>query len=323
MLNLSIYVGAFFTVFFLVTGAYQVLYATRLSVLQRLNRVNTETVPSVTERPPGVRGFRVELLRLMGVLGRAVPWRTNLQETQANLLKARVFMKAEEFLGVNLVVGLVVFLVIFVASGSPLVAAVGGLLGLKFPGLLVDMKKKKISDAITGQLPEALTIITNGLRAGFSFPQALSVVCREMDPPLENEFSRVLSENRMGKPMAESLSDLSERTDNDDLRLMITALLINRQVGGNLAEVLDNISHTIRERVRIKGEIQTLTAEGRISAVILSLLPLSVAGIILVINPGYVATLVQDPLGIIMLVLAAMLQVIGVFVIRSMVNVEV
>jgi len=321
MLSLFIFTGVFLTVFLLVLAVHQRFFASRVMVLQRLDNATTEVVTG--REQASSPGMRVGLLRLMGHLGRAVPGMKNLKDTQANLIKARFFMKAEEFVGLTIVVGIFICLAIFLMTGSLLVGVIAGVLGLKLPGLLVDTRKKKISDAITRELPEALSIVTNGLRAGFSFPQALSVVCREMDGPLADEFSRVLRENQLGKPMGEALGDLQERTDNDDLNLMVSALLINRQVGGNLAEVLDNISHTIRERVRIKGEIQTLTAEGRISAVILSLLPVAVAGMIMVINPGYVSTLVQEPLGIIMIVLAIILQIIGIFVIRSMINLEV
>jgi tight adherence protein B len=111
--------------------------------------------------------------------------------------------------------------------------------------------------------------------------------------------------------------------ENDDLELLVTALLIQRQVGGNLAEVLDGISHTIRERVRIKGEIRTLTAEGRLSGIVLSLLPLVVAGLLTLLNPGYILSLVNEPLGIMMIAAAVILQIIGIFFIRKIVDIDV
>ncbi len=314
--------AVFATAAFLVIGVYQVLLSSRHAVLQRLHAVTTEA-EGQPGSSAGKAGLKEDLLRLMGLLGRVVPRRSNLQQIQENLNKAQVLMRAEEYVGVTAVTGLGLFLLITLISGSFLVGLLGGILGLKLPGLLVEQKKNKRSELITNQLPEALNIISNGLRAGFSFPQSMSTVSREMEPPLAEEFDRVLRENRVGKPMDESLKDLLKRSDNDDLNLMVTALLIQRQVGGNLAEVLDNISHTIRERVRIKGEIKTLTAEGRISAVILALLPLVVAGVIAVINPTYVGTLLQEPLGLVLIVLAVLLQVTGVFIIRKIVDVQV
>lgn len=322
MSNLFILLGAFLTVVFLVVGVYQLLYGARATVLQRLNAVTSEGAPALEGGKAGVPLSRGELRKLVGLLGRMLPLGLDRQKIQSQLLKARFFMKAEEYIGAVALCGVFVFVVVYLFSGSPLLGVAAGLLGLKIPGVLIDSRKRKISEAITTQLPEALTIVTNGLRAGFSFPQAMSVVCKEMEGPLPEEFNRVLRENRLGKPMDEALLALSERTDNDDLHLMITALLIQKQVGGNLAEVLDNISHTIRERVRIKGEISTLTAEGRLSALILSLLPLAVAGMILVLNPEYVMSLFTETVGIVLVVLAVIMQVIGIFIIRRIVNVE-
>ena len=173
------------------------------------------------------------------------------------------------------------------------------------------------------QLPEALSIMSNGLRAGYSFPQAMEVVSREMEPPIAQEFGRVIMENRLGKPMEEALLDLSTRTDNEDIDLAVTAMLIQRQVGGNLAEILDKIEHTIRERVRIKGQIRVMTAQQRFSAMIVLLLPPGMFAIIYVMNPDYILTLVREPIGYLLLGAALLLQIIGVFIISRIVNIEV
>ena len=317
-----ILVGSFLTVTIMIVVIYQSVYGSRMAVLQRLNRATVEVSFSPEEAVE--RGnLRGGLLRWMGILGSMVPWKPDLKNIQKNLIRARFYLKSEEFIGLTVITGVAVFLFLVLVSGSFLLGAAAGLLGLKLPGILVEARKKKISETITEDLPEALSIITSGLRAGFSFPQAVSVVCKEMEGPLVEEWERVLRENRLGKPMDEALGDLSERTDNDELDLMITSLLIQKQVGGNLAEVLDNISFTIRERVRMKGEIKTLTAEGRASALILSLLPVVVAGMIFIINPGYVATLLQEPLGIAMIVLALIMQIVGIMIICKIVNVEV
>ncbi|HHX77511.1 MAG TPA: secretion system protein, partial [Firmicutes bacterium] len=166
-------------------------------------------------------------------------------------------------------------------------------------------------------------IIANGLRAGYSFPQAMDVVAREMEPPIAEEFNRVIRDNRLGKTMEEALKELTERNDNEDLDMIVTALLIQRQVGGNLAEILDKIENTIRERVRIKGEIKTLTAQQRMSAAIIVLLPFAVTGIIYLMNPDYIMTLFRQPLGLIMVAVALVFQSLGIFMIRKIVNIDV
>jgi tight adherence protein B len=133
----------------------------------------------------------------------------------------------------------------------------------------------------------------------------------------------VIWENRMGKTLEEVLHNLGERVGSEDLNLVITALLIQKQVGGNLAEILDNISHTIRERIKIKNEIKTLTAQGRLSAVIIMMLPLGVVCFLLMVNPEYMLGLVRETLGLIMLGLALILQFMGILIIRKIVNIEV
>ena len=322
MLNISLSVAAFLSIFLIVVGLYQVFLSPRTAVLNRLDKT-VAVSGGPTEQSVRGQGLREGLLRVLGMLGRIVPLRGRLKEIQSNLIKAQIFMRAEEFVGLTLVIGVALYLLFYLLSNSVLLGIAGGIIGLFVPGVLVNRKKKKRSLAMTEQLPEALNIISSGLRAGFSFPQAVSIVVREMQPPLATELSKVLRENRIGKPMDQALNDFLERVENDDLELLITALLIQRQVGGNLAEVLDGISHTIRERVRIKGDIRSLTAEGRLSGIILSLLPIVVAGFIFLMQPDYIFTLIEEPLGIFLIVTAVFLQVIGMLIIRKIVDIDV
>jgi tight adherence protein B len=322
MLDTILIIGAALSVFLIVVGLYQVFFNPRLAVVNRLGKATAE-IGGPAGQGVSKRSLREDLLWVLGKLGRIAPRRVRLEEIQANLIKAHIFMRAEEFLGLTLVVGAAAYLIIYLMTKSAIIGFLAGLISIFLPGLIVNSKKKKRSMAMTNQLPEALNIISSGLRAGFSFPQAVSIVVREMEPPLAYEFSRVLRENRIGKPMDEALNDLLERVENDDLELLITALLIQRQVGGNLAEVLDGISHTIRERVRIKGEIRTLTAEGRMSGIILSILPLAAAGGFFLLNPDYIAILFREAIGIALVVAAVILQIIGIFIIRKIVNIDI
>jgi tight adherence protein B len=181
-----------------------------------------------------------------------------------------MFMRAEEFIGLTLVIGSSVFTVIFLMSNSMLLRPLGGAVSLSLPGMIINSKRKSArrNDRSAARGPEYYIQRPAGR---FQFSPGCFDCCQGDGRPLITEFSRLLRENRLGKPMDDALNDLLERIENDDLEMLVTALLIQRQVGGNLAEVLDSISHTIRERVRIKGEIRALTAEGRLSALILSL----------------------------------------------------
>lgn len=313
---------AFLSVLLLVIGLYQLFFASRHTVLERLRAHTTDVLPQQEETARG-KGLQKEILAFLGMLGSMLPRRAGMQDLQKKLVQAHFLMRAEEFIGFKIICTVLLFALVYILSGSALLAVPFLLIGYKIPDLLVDTKKKKRMNALTEQLPEALGIISSGLRAGFSFPQAMSVVSKEMNPPIRDEFSRVIWENRMGKPLEEALHNLGERTDSDDLDLFITAIIIQKQVGGNLAEILDNISHTIRERVRIKGEIKTLTAQGKLSAAIIIMLPIFVASFLIFLNPEYMLPLIQTSIGLVMLILALILQVTGIFIIRKIVSIEV
>lgn len=323
MLHYVVLAGSFFTVTCLFIGLYNLVFASRLAVLNRLETHTMDPDDMIEAEEVRSRGFSGELLHFMGVLGKMFPRRSYVDIIQKKLTQARVFMRAEEFIGLTIVSAVLLFIILYLLTGAVLLALVGLILGYKIPGIMIDMKKNKRMNALNQQLPEALSIVSSGLRAGFSFPQAMSVVSKEMPPPISEEFYRVIRENRLGKSMDEVLTNFSERTDNEDIDMFVTALLIQRQVGGNLAEVLDNISHTIRERIRIKGEIKTLTAQGRMSAVIVCLLPIVVAGFVFILNPEYMLTLIEEPIGVIMICFAVMLQLIGILLIRKIIDIEI
>ena len=177
-------------------------------------------------------------------------------------------------------------------------------------------KIRKRSTFFNEQLGDALEMMSGTLRAGFSLPQSLETVAQEMPDPIAKEFGKVVKELSVGMPLENALYNLLDRIYTDDLELLVTAILIQRDIGGNLAEILDNISNTIRQRINLKGEVKTLTAQGRISGLIISILPLAFTLIILLINPSYILTLFIDPIGWIMVILAVIGQIIGVLMIR-------
>ena len=323
MIHYLVLLGVFFTVILLTIGVYTLVFSSRLTVLSRINTYTTENNGMYTKENNKNKGFREEFFNFMGVLGKVFSRESYKDGTQRKLNQAHVLMRAEEFFGVCLASALGMFLLLFIFSKAIILATIGGLLGFRLPHVVIDIKKKKRMKALNSQLPEALTIISNGLRAGFSFPQAMSVVSKEMEPPISEEFARVIRENSLGKPMEEALQNLTDRTDDEDLDMFVTALMIQRQVGGNLAEVLDNISHTIRERIRIKGEIRTLTAQGRLSAIIICALPAVVAGVITLMNPEYMLVLIQETVGIIMIGTAICFMIIGIIIIRRIVDIKV
>lgn len=173
------------------------------------------------------------------------------------------------------------------------------------------------------QLPEALELVARALRSGQSLAAALHVVGEEMPEPISVEFGRAFEEQNLGIPIEEALRNLADRVPNMDLKFFVTSVAIQRQTGGDLAEILDKIGYVIRERFKILGQVMALTGEGRLSGVVLISLPFALFGFLLNTKPDYVSALWTDPLGIQMSIAALIAQVIGALVIRHIINIEV
>lgn len=308
---------AFLTVVLTMLGIYNLVFSTRANVRNRLEIYTSEEL--VEEEKLTLRD---SVLRHINRVGGVLSRKDSLEKKQAKLNQAYIHMKVEEFLGLSILTALVLGLFLFLLTRNLLILLLGLIIGYMIPDLYVNSTKKKRMAKLNKQLPEALNIISNGLRAGFSFNQAMDVAAREMDSPIKVEFQKVLRDNSIGKTMDRALTDFAGRVDDEDVDMFITALLIQRQVGGNLADVLDTISETVRERVRIRGEVQTMTAQGRMSALIISILPFGIAGFIFVSNPEYIMELFTNPIGIAMVALAVLMQVIGILIIRKMVDIE-
>ena len=182
----------------------------------------------------------------------------------------------------------------------------------------VDRRKK----AFTEQLGDCLTTVANALRAGYSFQQAMDVVAQEMEPPMSTEFVRVTADVAMGVNLETALDQMNHRVKSADFELVVTAVLIQREVGGNLAQILDTISDTINERIRMKREINALTAQGRFSAWVLLILPFIVAAFCYVFNNEQFMMLFEEESGRMALIVACVLEVVGYFVIQKIVDIE-
>ena len=191
------------------------------------------------------------------------------------------------------------------------------------PFLWLLMRRKRRLKHFGAQLPEALEMLARALRAGQSLGFGFSMVANEMGPPLGKEFGRVFEEQNLGIPLEESLQGMTDRVPNLDLKFFVTAVILQRQTGGDLAEILDKIGGLIRERFRIWGQVQALTGEGRLSGVVLLALPFVLFVAVYQLNPGYISILFTDPMGKKMLAIAIVMQILGALVIRKIVNIKV
>lgn len=287
---------------------------------KRLDNITREFKEDTTEIP--ISHSKLDFTRLLSVLGKALASLSFSKKIETELSKADILLRVEEFIGLNILTavgGGLIGLLLF-GEGSPPFAL--ALLGMIIPWFFVSHKKSVRAALLNSEIGESLTGMSNSLRAGYSFQQAMDLVSQETIGPLATEYRRTLREINLGITTEQALQNLIERADNDDLELMIGAVLIQRQIGGNLAEIFDNIADTIRQRIRMQGEVKTLTAQGRISGLIIGAMPIVLFLIIMVINPEYVKVLIERRIGWMLLGGAVISEVMGFIFIRNITNIE-
>jgi len=258
--------------------------------------------------------------------------RANPEKTRKNPLKldqiaeelyvAGVALRAEEFITLWILTGGVIPAVTLFL-GAPTTVCIGlVIIGAALPVFWVKIKKNKRLTLLGLQLSDAFSIICNALRVGQSFQSAMKNVADEMEEPISREFMRVYRETQYGMPLETSLGRLVSRTQNPDLELMCSAVIIQRQIGGNLAVILQNISDTINQRIRLRGEIRTMTSAGRMSGYIIGALPVFIILLLMFINPDYINIFFETQSGRIMLIVSVVLEVIGFLFVRKIVNIK-
>lgn len=215
-------------------------------------------------------------------------------------------------------VGLVTFLVTLKGAMFFVGALVGILMGFALLGLRIRRRRKKF----TNQLGDMLTMVANALRAGFSFMQAFELIAREMDAPMGREVQLVVNEVNLGNTLESALDNMQRRVASPDFELVVTAVLIQRQVGGDLASILDTISETIAERVRMKREVMALTAQGRLSGLTVAILPFAFTIIMSFINPTYLMPLIETDTGRMFVAGGIILEILGIIIIRKIVDIQ-
>lgn len=250
--------------------------------------------------------------------------RTDYWDTiQMQLLQAGLLLRPSEALiicAASCIAGLGLGWII---TGQPIFGLLSGGLGLAAPYMYMVQRAARRQAQLTSQLPDALDMLSSALRSGYALTRGFQVVASQMHPPISEEFERVLQEIQVGISVTEALDGLLMRTDSYDLELVVAAIQTQLTMGGNLAEVLDKIAGMIRERVRLQGEINAATSEGRLSASILVAMPIVMALVISAINPGYLDPLFKERLGIMMLMGAGLLMLTGIVIIRKMLDIDI
>lgn len=257
---------------------------------------------------------------MTGVIGRIASRMGNIRN---------LFVQADSPISVNTFCGISAGFALFGVVGAiisrspaplyPVVALIFGML----PMVWLLWRRKSRFKKFAKQLPDALELIGRALRSGHSLASGLHVVVQEMPAPISAEFGNVYESQNLGIPIDQALRDMLKRMPNLDLKFFVTSVVIQRQTGGDLAEILDKISHIIRERFKILGQVQALTGEGRISGIVLMALPIALFFVVYHLNPDYIMLLFTDPLGRKMIAVATVLQVLGAVCIKKIVNIKV
>jgi tight adherence protein B len=303
---------------------------------ERLQRYASTPKPEAAKGGQGPISDLIAQSQALANLNKGLEQRDFGANLARDLARADLRLKPSEFLAIwgGSIVGVPLIMaalsVVLPTLGNPLFLLIGAFVGFFIPRLWLNRRKGSRLNAFNKQLPDTITLLANALRAGSSFLQAIELVVRESRPPISTEFARVIREVNLGLPFDQAMENMVRRVKSEDLELMATAITIQHQVGGNLAEILDSIAFTIRERVRIKGEINTLTAQQRMSGYVVGFLPIGLAGFLFIAAPKFIepmfdprASLVGLPAGVIVLGIGGFMMFIGFMLIRRIVDIEV
>lgn len=239
-----------------------------------------------------------------------------------DLMLADVKMKPWPYLGLRVLLGGVGFLAVSFVTGSPLFALAGAAAGLLIPRFVLKQKANKRRDEFEAQLAEALDLMVGALRAGHGFLQAIEATARELSGPMRQELLRFIDQVNVGGGVVDALQGMTERVDSADLKLLAAAVAVQRQSGGNLAEVLENLAKTVRERRRIRGEVKSLTAGPRLSGYILGAMPFGIGVYFALMSADYRRDMLGTDIGKMMLVGAAVWTVLGFLLSQKVAKVE-
>ena len=314
--------GGVLLLILLIVGAIVAVTSERSLVEERLGRYLEEESPDSGE----ASGRSV----VTDWLNRRVASSSRGDRIARELARADLKFKVAEYYALVFISAVTTALLAWLIQHHIASITIGAIIGLFIPRFYVKRQQRVRLNKFNDQLSDMLSLMVNGLRAGYSTMQALEAVSRELPTPLSDEFHRVVQEMQIGIPMEKALDNLLRRIPSEDLDFVVTAINVQREVGGNLSEILDTISFTIRERVRIKGEIRVMTAQVRTSATVLSLIPVFLAMALWFVSPEYIGTffdesanLPQPLCGIIAVVTIISMIVAGYFVMMKIADIEV
>jgi tight adherence protein B len=294
-----------------------------ISALARLD----ELAPVRPARPPspdpGADALHLLRARLQAAVGGRIERSKGGSKLTDRLALADLRLRPAEWILASTTVSVVFAVLLTLRFGTLVMLPVGAVVGWMLCSFLLRFRQAKRRKAFDQQLGSAILSISGGLKAGYALGQAVDLVSKNAPAPMGPELARITREVQLGVPLVEAMARMVRRNDSEDMRLMLTAIQIQQQVGGNLAEILDTIEFTIRERIRIKGEIKTITSQARVSGYILIALPFALGGILSLLAPSYFTPMLHQTVGQIMLGVGVFFLMCGYAIIRKIVNIRV
>lgn len=300
-----------------------------LQVLLRRKREMAERIQMFSGYQPSVvrRASVFEILRsrLHEIFAEKAKRAGSSRRSRLDLLMVRAGLPllGSEFLAISAGLSLFVFIIFALATFNPVTGLLAAFLFLAADFVFVQRRVSRRLNNFQRQLADCLSLVANSLRAGFSFLQTMEIISREMEPPMSTEFERVMRDTSLGKSLDEALHDMDERVGSADFSLVVTAVLIQQQVGGNLATILDTIRETISERIRLRREIGTLTAQGRATGIILACIPIALFMFFYLTSPEFIKPLLTTSIGHLAIGAAAVMEILGFIIITKIVDIKI
>lgn len=294
----------------------------RMEVAERIQMFSGYQ-PSVVRKASVFEVLRSRLHEIFAEKARRTDTGLGRKKLDLMMVRAGLPLLGSEFLAISAGGALLVFVIFALATRNPVTGLLALLLFLAADFVFVQRRITKRLDNFQRQLADCLSLVANSLRAGFSFLQTMEIISREMEPPMSTEFERVMRDTTLGKSLDEALHSMDERVGSADFSLVVTAVLIQQQVGGNLATILDTIRETISERIRLRREIGTLTAQGRATGIILACIPVVLALFFYTLAPSFIQPLITTTTGHIAIGAAIILEIVGFIAIYKIVDIKI
>jgi tight adherence protein B len=285
----------------------------RLSPVQKLSE----------QAAPEVAFLRDEVLSRIPAFDNYLRRSERVSELQKTLEQGNIDVRAGNFIMLCIISAVVFALIAFIVGGNLIFGWVGALIGFFIPYAYASHRRTKRFQKFEEKFPEAIDTLARAVRAGHAFTTAIEMIANEVSEPVAGEFRQLFEEQKFGLPVRDALLNLTDRIPLVDVKFFVTAVMLQRETGGNLAEILDNLSYVIRERFKILRQVRVHTAQGRLTMVLLMALPPTIVVVMQVLNPGFIQPLFSDPWGHVLIVAGISMQTIGYFVIRKIIRIQV